>query len=215
MLDILLSIGNDLVHTGLRTVLESEPDWNVVSTTPEAGRDLAGLLRRTTPDVVVSDFSSAMLSAARTGSAPGVPVVVIGYAPQPDDVREALRAGARGVVANNYSSSQHVIEAVRAVTDGHAYLAPSVTAALLDGLSTATQPTDPAARQKVDLLTERERQVLQLIAGGRSTAEVADRLNLSRATVKSHVSHSLPKLGVQDRAQAVALAHRAGLVTAD
>lgn len=214
-LGILVCIGNDLVRTGLRTVLESEPEWGVLATAGDDSRDLAGLLRRTAPDVIVSDLSPAMLTAARAGPPPGVPVVVLEHAPHPDDVRAALRAGARAVVANSRSSSQHVIEAVRAVADGHAYLAPSITAALLDGLSAAAHPVDPAARQKADSLTGRERQVLQLVAGGRSTAEVAERLHLSRATVKSHLSHALPKLGVQDRAQAVAFAHRAGLVTPD
>ncbi|CAA9252764.1 MAG: hypothetical protein AVDCRST_MAG41-1953 [uncultured Corynebacteriales bacterium] len=213
MLEILLCIGNDLVRTGLRTVLESEAEWRVVATSPETPEDLSGLLQRIGPDLVVSDFSPAVLAAAGTGSGPVVPVILIGHAPGAEQVREALRAGARGVVANDNDSSQHVIEAVRAVAGGYAYLAPSVTAKLLDGLASVAPAVPREYRERLQSLTDREREVLRLIARGRSTAEVADELHLSRATVKSHVSHALPKLGVQDRAQAVAFAHRAGLVT--
>lgn len=218
MLEILLFVGHDLIRTGLRTVLESQPDWNVVSVGGDTAREITELVRRISPDVVVSDLSLAVLSAVRTAGPPGpgqeVPVVMIGDDPPVEEIRRALRAGARGVVVNS-GSSQHVIEAVRAVSDGYAYLAPSVTAALLAGLTALPPIVDRLTRERLESLTARERQVLRLIATGWSTAEVAERLHLSRATVKSHVSHALSKIGVQDRAQAVVFAHRTGLVRID
>jgi DNA-binding NarL/FixJ family response regulator len=213
MLEILLCIEHDLVRTGLRTVLESQPGWTVVCGT--AGTPLAArsLLDQLAPDLVVADFPAAAFTDTGNGTRPAVPIVLVGFTPSPEEVRDALRSGARGVVLADDGSSQHVIEAVRALADGHAYLAPAVTADLLDRLAGGLPALDPAVRERLDTLTEREREVLELIACGRSTAEVARRLHLSPATVKSHLSHTLPKLGVQDRAQAVAFAHRAGLVT--
>jgi DNA-binding NarL/FixJ family response regulator len=128
-----------------------------------------------------------------------------------DYVHAALRAGASGFMLKDAPAEQ-LVDAIRIVANGDALLAPSVTQALIDEI--ARRPTgDRAAYPGVDTLTERELEVLRLMATGRSNSEIAAELFLGEATVKTHVGHVLAKLSARDRVQAVVIAYESGLVT--
>jgi DNA-binding NarL/FixJ family response regulator len=126
-------------------------------------------------------------------------------------VYEAIRAGASGFLLKDVQPSQ-LVDAIRVVAAGEALLAPTVTRRLLDRFADTLQADDGAPPPSLDSLTEREREVLKLLASGLSNAELAERLFLSETTVKSHISSVLRKLDLRDRVQAVVLAYEAGLV---
>jgi DNA-binding NarL/FixJ family response regulator len=126
-------------------------------------------------------------------------------------VYEAIRAGASGFLLKDVQPSQ-LVDAIRVVAAGEALLAPTVTRRLLDRFADTLQADDGTPPPSLDSLTEREREVLKLLASGLSNAELAERLFLSETTVKSHISSVLRKLDLRDRVQAVVLAYEAGLV---
>ena len=217
MIRVLLVDDQLLVRTGFRMILQGERDIQVVG---EAGDGRAGveLARRLQPDVVLMDIRMPVLDgveatrllAARDRDT-AVRVLILTTFDADEFVVEALRAGASGFLLKD-APPQQLIDAIRVVAAGDALLAPRVTRRLLDRFATrlpAPQPSKPAALRE---LTEREVEVLGLIARGLSNAEIAGRLTLSEATVKTHVSHVLDKLDLRDRAQAVVLAYEAGLV---
>jgi DNA-binding NarL/FixJ family response regulator len=217
---VLLYEQQELIRSGVRMALDAEPDIAVIMQ-PTTEAEAASLIRRTSPDVVVTQFSATVLDASRRlGLAagtrcarPGIPVVVVlSSDPTGPDLDEALSAGARGVVLRS-ESSRRVVDAVRAVADGGAFLASSVAGYVLERLIDRWPNVDAGVLRRVKSLTERETEVLRLIAAGMTTVQVACVLQLSRATVKSHVSHILGKLGLVERAQAVGLAYQVGMVT--
>ncbi len=211
---VLVADDQPVVRAGFQTILEAQPDILVVG---EAGDGLqaveqAGRLR---PDVVLMDIRMPNLDglqATRLLAGPGVAeplrVLVLTTFDLDDYVYEALRAGASGFLLKDVRRDD-LVTAVRVVAAGDALLAPAVTRRLIQEF--ARRPTAGAAHL-VQSLTPRERDVFELVARGLSNGEIAERLHLGEATVKSHVAHMLLKLGLRDRIHAVIHAYETGLV---
>lgn len=215
---LLLVDDHPLVRSGLRSLLESEPDLEVVG---EAGDGEEGVREawRLRPDVVLMDLRMPGLDGieatrrlAGSGGPDAVKVMIVTMFDLDRDVVEAVRAGVRGYLLKG-GSADRLIDAVRVVAGGGAVLAPSVTRQLLEHASHTLPPVFPdRSTTALQLLSEREEEVLRLLAAGLSNAEIAQRLVVGEATVKSHVSSLLSKLGLRDRLQAVVFAYRNGLV---
>lgn len=211
---VLLVDDEELVRTGLRMILEAEPDIDVVG---EAGNGAEAIDKsdRLSPDVVLMDIRMPKvdgLEATRRllqGSG-GPKVVVLTTFDLDEHVYEALHAGASGFLLKDVPAHQ-LVHAIHAVAAGDALLAPSVTRRLIAQF--ARPKTTPATSSLLTQLTERETEVLKLLADGLSNAEIATHLFVGEATVKTHVARILAKLGVRDRVQAVVLAYRHGLAT--
>jgi DNA-binding NarL/FixJ family response regulator len=219
---VLIVDDEELVRTGLRLILEAEPDLTVVATAVDGASGVAAA-RRFSPDVVLMDIRMPGLdglAATRrllAGDDPaGCKVVILTTFDVDEHVYEALRAGASGFLLKDVPADQ-LAHAIRVAAAGEALLAPSVTRRLISAF-TRRMPsnglrTPPTAG--LDELTARELEVLTLLAEGLSNAEIAQRLFVGEATVKTHVARVLTKLGVRDRVQAVIVAFRAGLVPLD
>jgi DNA-binding NarL/FixJ family response regulator len=204
-----------MVRTGLRMVLAAEPDIDVVG---EAADGAAGVrvVTEQEPDVVLLDVRMPGmdgLEAARRILAAGLPtrVVVLTTFDEDEYVTAALRAGVSGFLLK-VAPPEDLVAAVRTVAAGHGLLDPAVTLRVIETYASAPAP-DPARAAALGGLTERETDVLALVAAGLSNAEIAARLYLGEATVKTHVSRILLKLRLRDRVQAVAFAYESGLVT--
>jgi DNA-binding NarL/FixJ family response regulator len=201
-----------MMRAAFRTILESSG----VEVVGEAasGEDAVALVRRLSPDVVLMDVrmpGGDGLSATRSlaDAAPSARVLVLTTFDLDDYVYGALRAGAAGFLLKN-ASPEELVAAVRAVAGGDNVLDPRVAGRVMARF--ARRPHAPAAALAIASLTEREKDVLALLAGGLSNSEVAARLDVSEATAKTHVSHVLTKLGVRDRVQAVIYAYESGFV---
>jgi DNA-binding NarL/FixJ family response regulator len=215
---VLVVDDEELVRTGLRMILDAEPDLDVVGTAAD-GRQALAEVRRLCPDVVLMDIRMPGLdgleATRRILTGPDVPpcrVVILTTFDVDEHVYEALRAGASGFLLKDVPADQ-LAHAIRVAAAGEALLAPSVTRRLIAAF---TRPAPPASTPVpgLDDLTPREVEVLALLAEGLSNAEIATRLFVGEATVKTHVARILTKLGVRDRVQAVIAAFRSGLVTA-
>jgi DNA-binding NarL/FixJ family response regulator len=203
-----------MVRTGLRMVLAAEPDIEVVG---EAADGAAGVrvVIETKPDVVLLDVRMPGmdgLEAARRILGAELPtrVVVLTTFDEDEYVTAALRAGVSGFLLK-VAPPEDLVAAVRTVAAGQGLLDPAVTLRVIETFAAAPSH-DPAHAQALTQLTERETDVLALVAAGLTNAEIAARLYLGEATVKTHVSRILLKLGLRDRVQAVAFAYESGLV---
>jgi DNA-binding NarL/FixJ family response regulator len=213
MTSVLIADDQELVRTGFRVVLESEG----IEVVGEAanGREAIELAARLRPDVVLMDVRMPELDgieATRRIVGDGLPTRVLVLTTFDEDqiVYEALRAGAGGFLLKS-APPPRLVEAVRLVAAGEELLAPSVTRRLIEQY-VRQPPVGTAVPAELGELTEREREVLQLVAGGLTNGEIAARLVVSEATVKTHVNHLFQKLGLRDRVQAVVLAYETGLV---
>ncbi|MEU5878425.1 response regulator transcription factor [Spirillospora sp. NPDC047279] len=214
MIDVLLVDDEELLRYGLKTILESDSRLRVVAEAKD-GAQAVELGRAHMPDVVLMDIRMPGmdgLSATRSlmeGTRPPK-VIVLTTFDLDQYVYDALRAGAVGFLLKD-TPPPELIQAVRTVADGNAILSPAVTSRLITRFA---EPERDLSRQRrlVEGLTGRERDVLRLLAEGRSNAEIAARLFMSEGTVKVHVSHLLAKLAVGNRVQAAILAHQVGLV---
>jgi DNA-binding NarL/FixJ family response regulator len=212
---VLLADDQSMVRAGFRMILESEPDIEVVGEAAD-GDQAAAATRRLRPDVVMMDIQMPGcdgLAATRriTADADGRSRVIILTTFERDEyVFEALQAGASGFLLKNAPPEQ-LVEAVRVVASGDALLAPSVTRRVIEEF--ARRPVEAPVRARLESLTQREREVLVLLARGKSNSELAAELFVSEGTIKTHVSSVLSKLGLRDRVQAVVLAYESGLVT--
>jgi DNA-binding NarL/FixJ family response regulator len=213
---VLLCDDQALVRSGFRMILEAREDIEVVGEA-EDGAQALELAWRQLPDVVVMDVRMPRLDgveATRRLVQAGCEarVLMLTTFDLDEYVYEALRAGASGFLLKDVQPAQ-LVDAIRVVARGEALLAPTVTRRLLDRFAVALPGSAATQPPELATLTEREREVLGLMAGGLSNAELAQRLFLSETTVKTHVSSILRKLGLRDRVQAVVLAYQAGLVS--
>ena len=214
---VLLVDDQPLLRTGFRLVLQTEPDLEVVGEAAD-GEVAVTQARALHPDVVLMDIRMPRVDGVEatrrlTADPAGPRVLVLTTYDLDEYVVEALRAGASGFLLKDVPAAD-LVEAVRVVHRGEAVVAPRVTRRLLDRFAAHLPSAAPAARDpRLPDLTDREREVLLLVARGLSNAEIAARLVLGETTVKTHVSNLLAKLGVRDRVQAVVLAYESGLVT--
>lgn len=213
MIRVLLADDEELVRTGLRMILDAEPDITVVGDAVD-GADAIAQAAELAPDLVLMDIRMPRLDgieATRRIAAmqAGPKVVILTTFDLDEHVYAALAAGASGFLLKDAPASQ-LVHAIKVTTAGDALLAPSVTRRLIARFA-ASQPP-PRPQLPLDL-TARETEVLGLMAEGLSNAEIAERLVVGDATVKTHVARVLAKLGVRDRVQAVVLAHRSGMVS--
>jgi DNA-binding NarL/FixJ family response regulator len=215
-LTVVVADDQPLVRVGLCTILENEPDLSVVG---EAGDGIGAyeLVRRHRPDVVLMDVRMPILdgiAATRRIVESGVPsrVLVLTTFDLDSYVYEALKAGASGFVLKDMPRDQ-LLHAVRRVATGESPLAPAVTRRLITRFLDQPIPGKPRAQDpRLRRLSERETEVLRLVAQGLSNAEIAEELVVSPATVKTHVASLLHKLDVHARLQATVIAYETGLV---
>lgn len=204
-----------LLRRGLRMMIDAEADLHVVGEGAD-GRQALTVVEETEPDVVLMDIRMPEMDGVEAtrrivaGShRTGVKVIILTTFDLDEYVVEALRAGASGFLLKD-APPDDIVAAVRIIAAGDAMLAPSITRRLLDRF--ATSAPSPTAAPELRQLTEREHEVLLLIAQGLSNSEIGARHYLSETTIKTHVGRVLMKLGLRDRVQAVVLAYETGLV---
>jgi DNA-binding NarL/FixJ family response regulator len=224
---VLLVDDQPLLLSGFALILSTEEDIEVVGQVTD-GRQAIAAVRQHRPDVVLMDVQMPVLDgieATRVVVAESdARVVILTTFDRDDYLFDALRAGASGFLLKN-ADTEDLLDAIRAVAGGHALLAPEVTRRVISRMTgrvdadgdprlaePAVTPGPPQATEALTQLTDRERDVLVRLARGLSNAEIAADLWVSEATVKTHVSNVLAKLGVRDRVQAVIVAFEAGLV---
>jgi len=211
---VVIADDQGMVRSGFTTLLNSEPDIEVIGEAVN-GQEAIARAAQLRPDVILMDVRMPVLDglqATREITAmPGAPKVLILTTFDLDDyVYQALRWGASGFLLKD-ASAQELADAVRIVAAGDALLSPGVTRRLIAEFARMGAPRGPS-RDSLDGLTERECEVLALVARGLSNAEIARRLVVAEQTIKTHVSRILMKLGLRDRTQAVVLAYETGLV---
>ncbi len=215
MIRVLLADDQQLLRSGFRLILSMEDDISVVGEASD-GADAIAKARELRPDVVLMDVQmpgTDGIEATRTVVAEGhAKVIILTTFDRDDYLFDALAAGASGFLLKN-ADPDSLAEAVRAAADGHALLAPEVTMRVIGRVTNAPAPS-PKPPKELGLLTAREREVLLLIGEGLSNNEIARRLFLTEATVKTHVSACLAKLQLRDRVQTVVFIHRHGLLPA-
>ncbi|MEU6787915.1 response regulator transcription factor [Nonomuraea angiospora] len=225
---VLLADDHELVRKGFRLMLDAQPDLGVVGEAAD-GAEAVELCRRLRPDVVLMDLHMPGLDGVRateliTAELPEVRVLALSTFDLDENVVAALRAGAVGFLPKDVSPEE-LIEGVRVVHRGESAVAPRLLTRLIGTFVRVMDPhTTPSGDRpegtarprpipaELDGLTDREREILVLIARGRSNAEIAQDLSVSPSTVKNHVTSLFAKIGVRDRAQAVIVAYEAGLI---
>jgi RNA polymerase sigma factor (sigma-70 family) len=214
---VVLADDQPLIRAGLRLLLDAEDDLDVVGEADD-GRAAIALVRKLQPDVVVMDVRMPEvdgLEATREIVADprleAVKVVMLTTFDLDEYVFEAIRSGATGFLLKDAEPAD-LVRAVRAASEGEALMSPSVTRRLIAEFAARPEhrAVDTDALQE---LTEREREVVALVAGGLSNDEIAEALFISRATARTHVSRAMTKLGARDRAQLVVAAYESGLVS--
>ncbi|WP_433714506.1 response regulator [Nocardia sp. CA-084685] len=211
---VLVADDQALVRTGIRMILEARADIRVVGEAGD-GAEAVRLAARTLPDIVLMDLRMPRVDGVQatqqlSAFQPGPSVIILTTFDEDELLYAALRAGAGGFLLKDTRPAE-LVEAIRVVASGEALLAPRVTRRLLDRFVAEMRPETAAMPDLADL-TNREVEVLTLIAQAASNAEIAAKLDVTEGTVKSHVSAILRKLGLRDRVQAVVLAYDIGLV---
>jgi DNA-binding NarL/FixJ family response regulator len=215
MIRVVLADDQELVRAGFRALLDAQEDLEVVGEAGD-GDEAVRLAQRQRPDIVLMDIrmpGTDGLAATRAIVADerlaGVRVVILTTFELDEYVFEAVRSGASGFIVKNTKPAE-LLQAVRAVAAGDALLSPSVTRRLIREFAARTR--EVPAMPSLDALTEREREVMALVAEGLTNDEIAERLVVSRLTAKTHVSRAMVKLGARDRIQLVVIAYESGLV---
>ena len=214
MIRVLLADDQTLVRSGFQMILASQPEIDVVGEA-EDGRQAIDLANRLAPDVILMDVRMPVLDGLEATRrlvelGTNARILILTTFDLDEYVYAAIRAGASGFLLKDVRPSQ-LVDAIRVVAAGDALLAPAVTRRLLERFA-ETLPTPEERAPALATLTERELDVLRLMANGLSNSEIAERLFLGETTVKTHVSNVLRKLDLRDRVQAVVLAYEAGLV---
>jgi len=214
---VVLADDQPLIRAGFRMFLTPATDIEVVAEA-SSGRSAVDAVRASGADLVLMDIRmpdmdgiEATRRIAQADDLAGVRVLVLTTFEDDDSVVLALRAGASGFLGKNVEPAE-LLHAIRVVAAGDSLLSPSATRALLTRFITQSLPEDLPDVARLASLTEREREVLGLVAYGLSNGQIAERLHLSPLTVKTHVTRTMTKLGARDRAQVVVLAYQSGLV---
>ncbi|WP_433311408.1 response regulator [Micromonospora chersina] len=217
---VLLADDQTLIRAGFRVLIDSAPDLTVVGEAA-TGREAVARARTTRADVVLMDIRMPDLdglAATREITADedlaGVRVLILTTFEVDEYVFEALRAGASGFLGKGVEPAE-LLDAIRTVAAGDALLSPKATRGLIARFLAQPEPEPPATPDQLRALTEREREVLTLVATGLSNEQIAQRLVVSPLTAKTHVNRAMAKLGARDRAQLVVFAYQTGLVRAD
>jgi DNA-binding NarL/FixJ family response regulator len=215
MIRVVVADDQALVRAGFRSLLESRNDIEVVGEAAN-GHEAVALTRQLTPDVILMDIRMPEmdgLEATRTIAADdrlaGVRVVILTTFALDEYLFDALRYGASGFLVKDTPPAD-LVNAVRVVAAGDSLISPSMTRRLIEEFAAKAKPARPA--NELALLTDREREVLQLVAGGLTNDEIAKSLYMSPATARTHVSRIMTKLQARDRAQLVVLGYETGLV---
>jgi two-component system, NarL family, response regulator NreC len=213
-LRVLLGDDHAVLRQGLRKILEDRRDWRVVAEAGN-GRDAVREALELKPEVAVLDIGMPILNGIEATRqiarrAPNVRVVVLSMHSDQAYVTQAVHAGARGYVLKE-SAADELIEAIGTVAAGGTFFSPAVAQVVFDDYVRGL--ADRGIHDRYDLLSEREREVLQLVAEGRSSREIGDLLSISPATVETHRTHVLQKLGLRNTAEVVRYAARRGIVT--
>jgi DNA-binding NarL/FixJ family response regulator len=217
MIRVLLADDQALVRAGFRALLNAEPDIEVVAEAAD-GVEAVRLAAQTRPDVVLMDIRmpgvDGLEATRRIAADPaltGTRVVILTTFELDEYVFEALRTGASGFLVKD-TEPVELLRGVRAVAAGDALLSPSVTRRVIGEFAAPGRRGRQAPPQELEQLTDREREVMVLVAEGLSNDEIATRLVISPATAKTHVSRAMVKLGARDRVQLVVYAYEAGLI---
>jgi DNA-binding NarL/FixJ family response regulator len=216
---VLLADDHALVRAGIRALLAGLPD---VESVVEAGdgQEALTVLRETKPDLALIDIAMPGLNglelAARVArEAPGTRLVILSMHGTPAHVAQALRAGVSGYLLKDAAADELPV-LLRAVMRGETYLSPAISKQVVDGyLGRTAAPANPGDGAALDVLTSRQREILQLVAEGKSTKEVAQLLDVSAKTVETHRGQIMERLGIHDLAGLVRYAIRTGLVSSD
>ncbi len=214
MIRVLIVDDQDLVRIGLRVLVETEDDLMLAGEAAD-GRAAVEMIRRTRPDVVLMDIRmpvmdgiEALRAVANDPALASTRVIMLTTFELDEYVFEALRAGASGFLIKDTSPAD-LLNAIRVVAAGDSLLSPSVTRRVIGEFASGSRKASP--HPEIRRLTDRERELVALVAEGLTNDEIAERLVLSPATVRTHVSRSMTKLGARDRAQLVVFAYQSGL----
>jgi DNA-binding NarL/FixJ family response regulator len=218
MIRVLLADDQTLVRSGLRSLIEHEPDLVVVAEAAN-GDEAIHLTIEHRPDIVLMDVrmpgTDGLAATERITSDPelaSVKVVVLTTYELDDYIFRALSAGASGFLLKTVEPAD-LRRAIRLVADGRALLDPAITKRVIAQFAGSSGTAAVASATRLDVLTEREREVMRLVADGLSNDEIGRHLFISTHTAKTHVNRAMTKLNVRDRAQLVVLAYRAGLIS--
>ncbi|MFC9248499.1 response regulator [Streptomyces sp. NPDC057136] len=219
MIRVLIADDEPMIRAGVRAVLSSDPGIDIVAEAAD-GHDAVELVRRHRPQVAVLDIRMPGVNGIEAAAeirrtAPDTGVIMLTTFGEDDYILQALGGGAAGFLIKS-GEPEELIAGVRAVADGAAYLSPKVAARVVAHLASsgagALAGRREAARERVDGLTAREREVLSFLGSGLSNGQIARRLHVVEGTVKAHVSSVLARLGVDNRAAAAVVAHEAGII---
>jgi len=212
-LRVLLGDDHTVLRQGLRKILEDRRDWRVVAEAGN-GRDAVREAIELNPDVAVLDIGMPLLNGIEATRqiirrAPTVRILILSMHSDQAYVTQAVQAGARGYLLKESAGSE-LIAAIAAVVAGKSFFSPAVAQVVFDDYVRSL--TERGITDRYDALSEREREVLQLVAEGKSSKEIADVLSISPATVETHRAHLLQKLGLRNTAEVVRYAARRGIV---